>query len=157
MHRKSLVLLVAASAALAACAVNAENAAPPPPTLDAQGLVDARQGGMAMSVSALGAVSSGLAAKAPARSYRLAANGLADFARSLPVLFDPRTAGIEKTNASPAIWNDAAGFAARVAQYREATAALSAAVSADDAAATEAALASTKAACKACHDTYQAK
>jgi cytochrome c556 len=157
MRKGTIVLLAAAASALAACAVNVDNSAPPPPApLDAQGLVNARQGGMAMSVAALGAVSSGLANKAPAKSYALPATGLAHFAQSLPALFDPRTQGLGPTEASPAIWTDAAGFAARVEQYRTATGQLLAAVNADDPAATAAALASTKAACKACHEAYQA-
>ena len=110
---------------------------------------------MAMSVGALGAVSAGYDKKAAAKSYRLPAEGLANFAKSLPALFDARAAGIAGTGASPAIWSDDAGFAARTAQYRDATGALLAAIDAGDDAGIPAALASTKAACKACHDTYR--
>jgi len=156
--RKSLAMFaLSAVAALGACAVNIRDHAPPPAAFDAQGLIDARQGGMAMSVAALGAVSAGYDKKAPARSYRLPAEGLADFARSLPALFDARTAPTPGTGASPAIWTDSAGFAVRTAQYRDATGALLAAVDAGDDAAIAAALASTKAACKACHDTYRSQ
>jgi cytochrome c556 len=158
MRKSAAVLTAATSAALAACAVNVENhAPPPPPAIDAHKLVDARKGGMAMSVAALGAISTGLANKAPTKSYRLPADGLAHFAQSLPALFDPRTQGDAMSKASPAIWSDPAGFAARVDQYGAATERLLAAVTADDTVAIEAALASTKAACKACHDTYQLK
>ena len=155
MQLRSVVLALSAAAALGACAVNIQDHAPPAPAFDAQGLVDARQGGMAMSVGALGAVSAGYDKKAAAKSYRLPAEGLANFARSLPALFDARTAGIAGTGASPAIWNDGAGFAARTTAYRDATGALLAAIDAGDDAGIAAALASTKAACKACHDTYR--
>jgi cytochrome c556 len=110
---------------------------------------------MAMSVGALGAVSVGYDKKASAKSYRLPAEGLANFAKSLPALFDARTASIAAPGASPAIWSDSAGFAARTAQYRDATGALLAAIDAGDNAGIAAGLASTKAACKACHDTYR--
>ncbi len=158
MRKSAVVLILASSAALAACAVNVENHNPPPPAaVDAHKLIDARQGGMAMSVAALGAISNGLASGASTKSYRLSAVGLAHFAQSLPALFDPRTQGDGLSKAAPAIWNDPEGFATRVDQYGEATEQLLAAVSADDRSAIEAALASTKAACKACHDTYQLK
>jgi cytochrome c556 len=155
--RNSTLLAFAAATVLSACAVNVENHAPPPPAFDAQALVDARQGGMAMSVAALGAVSSGFERKAPARSYRLPASGLAKFARSMPLLFDPRTASLAGTKIKPVLWTDPNGFAQRSAQYRDASAALVDAITADDPAAIEAALASTKAACKACHDAYRAE
>ena len=155
MQRRAMVLAFASAAALGACAVNIEDHAPPPPALDTQALVDARQGGMAMSVGALGAVSSGYDKKAAPRSYRLPAEGLAKFAHSLPALFDARTAAVAGTSASAAIWSDGTGFTSRTAQYRDATGALLAAVDAGDDAGIAAALASTKAACKACHDTYR--
>jgi cytochrome c556 len=155
MQRRAICLALSAAAALSACAVNIEDHAPPPPAFDAQALVEARQGGMAMSVGALGAVSAGYDKKAAARSYRLPAEGLASFAKSLPALFEPRTATVPGTGASAAIWSDPAGFASRTAQYRDATGALLAAIEAGDDAGIAAALASTKAACKACHDTYR--
>jgi cytochrome c556 len=155
MRLRAVILALSAAAALGACAVNIQDHAPPAPAIDAQGLVDARQGGMAMSVGALGAVSAGYDKKAVARSYRLPAEGLANFAASLPALFDDRTAGVSGTGASPAIWSDRTGFAARTVQYRDATGALLAAIDAGDDAGIAAALASTKAACKACHDTYR--
>lgn len=157
MRKTPIIMLAAATVAFAACALEAKPRGTEPAKVDPQALVNARQGGMAMSVGALGAISAGVEKKAPARSYRLAANGLAHFAAALPALFDARTAAIEGTGAAPAIWTDKAGFAARAAQYRDAAAALSTAVAADDAAGIAAALASTKGACKACHDSYQTK
>ncbi len=160
MRKSAVVLILASSGALTACVANVENHTPPPPPptlVDAHKLVDARKGGMAMSVAALGAISSGLESGAPTKSYRLPASGLAHFAQSLPALFDARTQGDGLSKASPAVWSDPEGFAARVDQYGAATERLLAAVTADDRPAIEAALASTKAACKACHDTYQLK
>ena len=153
-----MLVILAAAVALGACAVNIEDHSPPAaPPIDAAALVHARQGGMAMSVTALGAVSSGYERRAPARSYRMPAAGLADFARSLPALFDARTAGITGTGAAPALWSDPQGFSARAGEYQAATGALVAAIEADDQPAIAAALASTKAACKACHDSYRAQ
>ncbi|ANY19533.1 Cytochrome c' precursor [Tsuneonella dongtanensis] len=157
MKARTILLGAATACALAAAGHAhvhpAKSLKPDDPAL----LVEARQGGMAMSVAAIGAIGSGLERKAPPKSYRMAAMGLAHFATSLPALFDQKTSKVAGTEASPAIWSDSAGFAARMAEYRDATGALLSAIDANDEAAVAAALASTKAACKACHDTYQLK
>ena len=155
MKTSSAIFVVAAACVVAAGAHAhvhpAKVTAPDDPAL----LVEARQGGMAMSVAALGTVAKGVETKAPPKSYRLAAMGLAHFATSLPALFDRRTKGVAGTEAAPAIWTDAEGFAGKMTAYRDATAALLHAIDANDEAAITAALASTRAACKACHETYQ--
>ena len=156
MRRVALSISLTAAAMLAGCVTSGARPGPAPP-FDAQAVVDARQGGMAMSVGALGAVSTGFERKASARSYRLPASGLAKFARSMPLLFDPRSARVPGTKIKPALWTDPAGFAQRSEEYQAATAALVEAIAADNPVAIEAALASTKAACKACHDAYRAE
>ena len=108
-----------------------------------------------MSMTALAAISSGMEQKAPLRSYWLPASGLRRFASSLRTLFDESTQDIVGAKANPAVWNDRPAFNEQIAQYEEATTRLLAATEGNDPAAVAAALASTKAACKACHDTYR--
>ena len=119
-------------------------------------MVEARKGGMTMMVPTLSAV--GRAAEGEGSIARAAfpASGLASFARSLPALFGPDTDATKGTAALPAIWEDEAGFAAQVAEFQSATAALEAAARADDRESFAAALDRTKNACQACHDKYRA-
>jgi cytochrome c556 len=157
---KALALAAAAST-LAAGAALAQTAPPPPPAAEApadlSGLVAARQGGMAMAVYALGAISSGVEKQAPTKSMGLAAMGLSEFAQSLPVLFDPATQAVGGSDAKPDLYSDWAGFSQRAAAFHDAAEAMRAAIAKDDATALATALASTKAACKACHDSYRAE
>lgn len=121
------------------------------------GLVAARQGGMAMSVFTLGRLGAAAGDDKPLTGVAMPAGGLARFAQSLPTLFADSTAGIEGSAALPAVWDDPAGFADRIAAYQAATSALEAAAKSDNREAFAAALANTKAACKACHDGYRAE
>ncbi|MCR2833105.1 cytochrome c [Parerythrobacter lacustris] len=120
-------------------------------------LVEARKGGMTMMVPTLTAV--GRAAEGEGSVARAAfpASGLASFARSLPALFGPDTDGTTGSAALPAIWEDEAGFAAQVAEFQSATAALEAAARADDRESFTAALDRTKASCQSCHEAYRAE
>ena len=120
-------------------------------------LVDARMGGMTMMVSTMGQVSRTAEGEGSVARAAFPASGLALFARSLPALFAPETAEAAETRALPAIWADSAGFAAQVAEFAAATAALEAAARADDREAFTAALARTKNACQACHTSYRAE
>lgn len=119
-------------------------------------LVEARKGGMTMLVPTMAAVSRAAEGEAVARAA-FPASGMASFARSLPALFAPETASVAGSAALPAVWSDAEGFAAQVAEFQVATAELQAAAQADDRDALNAALARTKAACQSCHDTYRAE
>lgn len=122
-------------------------------------LVDARQGGMTMLVANMGAL--GRAETAPEadaiKRAAFPASGIASFARSLPALFGDITKDVPDTRALPAVWDDAEGFAAEVAEFQAATAALQAAATADDKAAFSESLARTKAACQSCHTAYRAE
>lgn len=127
-------------------------------TNEAQELVAARQGGMVMSVFTLARLSAAATDEKPLTGAAFPASGLAAFARSLPTLFAPGTRSSSgHSKALPSVWDDADGFAARIADYQAATGELEAAAKTDDRAAFTAALAKTKAACKACHDSYRAE
>lgn len=120
-------------------------------------LVEARMGGMTMLVPTLAAVSRVAEGEGSVARAAFPASGMASFARSLPALFAPDTAAVAGSAAMPAVWSDAEGFAAQIAEFQAATAALQAAAQADDRDALNAALARTKAACQSCHDTYRAE
>jgi len=117
-------------------------------------LVTARQAGMDMSVATLAGLSNASANGVPLKNLAFSANGIAKWATVLPTLFSDNTKGTA-SRAKPNVWTDRAGFQAKAQAYIDATKALSAAAAADDKAGFDAALASTKAACKGCHDTYQ--
>lgn len=145
--------IIAAVALLAGSwALHARPAKPAAPS--PQDLVAARQAGMAMSVFALGNISRGAADGAAAKSLGFPARALAKWSNALPTLFTPATRTVP-SQARPEVFSDPAGFAARASAFQNATQALVAATQADDKAALETALASTKAACKGCHDSYQ--
>jgi cytochrome c556 len=127
-------------------------ARPAAPT--AQELVAVRQAGMALSANTLGAISAGVANGAAAKGAGFPAKALANWAKAMPALFAPGTKGVA-SEARPEVWSDAPGFAAKAKAFQDATDALVAASQADDKAALSAALASTKAACKGCHDSYK--
>lgn len=120
-------------------------------------LVEARMGGMTMLVPTMAAVSRLAEGEGSVARAAFPASGMASFARSLPALFAPDTASVAGSAALPAVWSDAEGFAAQIAEFQAATAALQAAAQADDRDALNAALARTKAACQSCHDKYRAE
>ncbi|MEE1876896.1 cytochrome c [Altererythrobacter litoralis] len=151
------IFLGSACAALMAAAMAPQSRASEPASVSPGDLVAARQGGMAMSVFTLARLSAAANADAPLTQAALPTKGLARFAQALPTLFAPETAGIEGTEALPAVWQDEEAFAARIAEYQAATAALADAARSDNREAFNTALASTKAACQACHDAFRAK
>ena len=156
---KRIVLAASACALLTACiAVDNSSYGPKPSssTLTASDLVTARQAHMRMSVLTLGAVSRvGADETADPSQASFAAGGLAKFGRILPIYFGWETRMEAGTRALPQVWSDREGFAAAAADFAEVTRQLSAAADANDRAAFTDALASTKAACKACHDVYR--
>ena len=128
-------------------------AAPPAPT--AQNIVNAREAAMILSASALGAVR-GVAAKPDSvKGAAFPASGLAKWAAALPAMFPASTRHVPGTRAKPEIWTNQADFKVKAAAFASATAALANAAKADDKVALSAAVESTAAACKACHDIYQ--
>jgi cytochrome c556 len=118
-------------------------------------LVLARQAGMDMSAASLNLLKGSSANGTPLKALAFPAAGLAKWAQALPGLFADSTRGAA-SRALPAVWTSKADFAAKAKVFADATAALAAAAKADDKAAFDAALASTAAACKGCHDLYQA-
>ncbi|MCZ8173304.1 MAG: cytochrome c [Novosphingobium sp.] len=118
-------------------------------------IVAARQAAMVMSVGATSAMRSAAANGAPVKNLAFVASGVAKWGASLPAMFAPSTAKVP-SRAKPEVWTDQAGFAAKAKEFADATAALAAAAKADDKEAFTAALASTNASCKGCHDSFQA-
>ena len=127
----------------------ARPAAPSP-----QELVLARQAGMAMSASNLNLLRGASANGTPLKNLVFPASALAKWAVAAPALFAVSTKGVQ-SRALPAVWADKAGFAAKAKAFAHSSKALADAARADDKAAFDAALASTAASCKGCHDSYQ--
>lgn len=152
MKTARLVALIAITGT--AWAVSAKPA-PKPAAPSPQQVVAARQAAFSMSAAALAGIEGATKAGAPAKSQGFAARGLAKWAAAMPAMFAPNTRGITPSRAKPEVWTDKAGFAAKAAAYQDATKALAAAAQADDKDAFAAALASTGASCKGCHDTFQ--
>jgi cytochrome c556 len=119
-----------------------------------QDLVMARQAGMAMSVSNLNLLRGASSNGTPLKNLVFPASSLAKWAAAMPALFADSTKGVP-SRALPAVWSDKAGFAAKAKAFSDSTKALADAAKADDKAAFDAALASTAASCKGCHDSYQ--
>ncbi len=117
-------------------------------------LVAARQAGMDMSGSTLTLLKNASTNGVPLKNLTFPSSGLARWAAVLPTMFSANTKGVI-SRAKPAIWADRAGFNAKAQTFIDATKALSAAAAADDKPAFDAALASTGAACKGCHESYQ--
>lgn len=118
-------------------------------------IVAARQAAMVMSVGATSAMRSAAANGTPVKNLAFVASGVAKWGAALPAMFAPSTAKVP-SRAKAEIWIDQAGFAAKAKEFADATAALAAAAKADDKDAFTAALASTNASCKGCHDSFQA-
>ncbi len=127
--------------------------APPAPAL--QDIVNARQAAMVMSAVTLGAVRGAAAKPDSVKGAAFPARGLAKWASALPAMFPASTRNVSGTRAKPAIWTNQSDFDAKSGAFVAATTALLAAAQADDHAGLAAAVESTAAACKACHDVYQ--
>ena len=117
-------------------------------------LVAARQAGMDMSAATLTLLKNANTNGVPLKNLAFPASGLAKWAVVLPSLFSGNTKGIA-SRAKPSVWMDRAGFNAKAQAFIEATKELSAAATAGNKPAFEAALASTGAACKGCHESFQ--
>lgn len=146
------ILIVTGLAATSWAALAKPAAAPASPT--PAEIVAARQAGMAMSAATFTTIRTASAAGTPLKDLAFAAGGLAKWGAAMPALFHPSTRAIT-SRAKPEVWTDKAGFAARTAAFADATRALAAAAKAEDKDAFAAALASTGAACKGCHDSFQ--
>lgn len=120
----------------------------------AQQVVDTRQAGMDMAAATLILLRNASKNGSPLKTLVFPAGGLAKWAEVMPALFSASSRGLP-SRATPNVWTDRAGFEAKAADFAKATKALAAAAAAEDKAAFDAALASTGASCKGCHDTYQ--
>ena len=146
-------LLLAGALLTSAVALYAKPVARPAAPSAAE-LVAARQAGMDMSAATLTLLKNASSNKVPLKNLAFPAGGLAKWATALPTLFADSTKGA-KSEAKPEVFTDRAGFNAKAQAYIDATKALAAAAAADDKPAFDAALASTGAACKGCHDSYK--
>ncbi len=149
---------IVGAAALLVAAWGAQAKAPAPASLaapKAQDIVNTRQASMIMSAVALGAVRGAAARPDSVKGAAFPASGLAKWATAMPAMFPASTRHVAGTRARPEIWTNRADFNAKAAAFASATAALVSAAKADDKAAFTAAVESTAAACKACHDAYQ--
>ena len=153
--RNGLLVLAACGTFAATCALNAAETSQT--AIEPAQLVEARQGGMTMSVMTLTTISRAAESDGPVKGASFAASGLASFAKSLPSLFAAETQAIEGTEALPAIWSDPDGWTMKVDEYQAATQALQTAASANDREAFVAAVGRTKAACASCHASYRAE
>ncbi|MFM5924675.1 MAG: cytochrome c [Novosphingobium sp.] len=118
-------------------------------------LVLARQAGMDMSATSLNFLKGASGNGTPLKNLAFAAGGLAKWAAAMPALFADSTRSVP-SRAQPAIWVNRSDFAVKAKAFADATKAMADAARADDKAAFDAALASTAASCKGCHDSYQA-
>ena len=152
---KTARVIALAAIATTAFAVQAQTKTAKPAAPSAEEIVAARQSAMVMSVGATSAMRSAAANGTPVKNLAFIANGLAKWGTALPAMYAPSTAKAT-SRAKPEVWTDQAGFAAKAKDFADATAALAAAAKADDKEAFTAALASTNASCKSCHDAFQA-
>ncbi len=146
-------LLLAGAVLTSAVALYAKPVARPAAPSAAE-LVAARQSGMDMSASTLTLLKNASSNKVPLKNLAFPAGGLAKWAVVLPTLFADSTKGA-KSEAKPEVFTDRAGFNAKAQAYIDATKALAVAAAADDKPGFDAALASTGAACKGCHDSFK--
>lgn len=146
--------IVIAGALVAAGWAATANSAPRSTGPSPQELVAVRQAGMTMSAASLnllrGASTNGTALK----NLAFPASGLAKWAAAMPAMFADSTKGVP-SRATAKVWTQKADFMAKSKAFADSTKALVDAAKADDKPAFDAALASTAASCKGCHDTYQ--
>lgn len=151
---KTARIIAIAALAVTGWAVQAKPAPKPAGPSPAE-QVTLRQAGMDMAATTLNLLKGASANGTPLKNLAFAAGGLAKWAAVSPSLFGEATRGLP-SRAKPEIWTNKADFAAKNAALVDATKALAAAAAAEDSAAFASALASTGAACKGCHDSYQA-
>jgi cytochrome c556 len=146
---RKLPFLIGAAVALAGAAYAAED-----PVAVRQALMDANAGAAGVSGAMLKdeLAYSPVVAKAAILTLNAVAHSVGDF-------FPEGTAGPEnKSDASPKIWEDAAGFEAALAKFAEAASAAAEAAGKDgpaDKAAFQAAVQPVLGTCKTCHDTFR--
>jgi cytochrome c556 len=150
-----------AAAALAGCAAETAGGGESRALRSVEGvspaqLVAARQSAFHLSGAAMGRMKAAIEAGEDPKAYAYMARGVMRWARALPTLFPESTRTVTPSRARPEIWAGKPDFEAKAAAYAEAAAALAAAAESGDKAAFAARHMATAAACKACHDLYQA-
>lgn len=152
--------LIAAAALTIAVAsqVNAGKPKGPPPPMGPApaAIVAQRQAAMVLVASATGNAKAALERGAPAKSQVFALKGVAKWAEHLPSQFAPNTKGLTGTRAKPEVWSNRQEFLDKATNVALAASTALRAAEADDSAGLTSALASVSAACKACHDSFQA-
>ncbi|WP_296675811.1 cytochrome c [Novosphingobium sp.] len=128
--------------------------APTPAAPKPADVVAARQAAMAMGAVTFNMLKNASGAGTPAKNLGFGANALAKWSAAMPAMFAPSTRNVP-SRAKPEVWADMSGFALKSAAFADATKALVAAAKNDDKEGFADALASTGAACKGCHDSYQ--
>ena len=114
-----------------------------------------RKAGMGMVLTSVSLLRGGSANGASVKNLEFPAQSLANWARTMPALFGPATRDVP-SRALPAAFDNPADFAAKAAVLADSAQAIADAARADDKDAFATALASTRASCKGCHDSYQA-
>ena len=138
--------------------VNAGKPKGPPPVMGPApaALVANRQASMVLVAAATGNAKAALERGAPAKSQVFALKGVAKWADHLPSQFAPNTQGVPGTRAKSEIWSNRQEFLNKSTDMALAASAALRAAEADDRDGLTSALASVSAACKACHDSFQA-
>lgn len=144
--------LAGLSTAIALSAGHAQRSAPDPAAL-----VDQRQARMKAlggSMKTLTGFAKGEATAADARK----AGAVLAAARDMHLWWPQGTAkGVGDSKAAPAIWTDKQRFGQRLAEFRQAVAAMDKAARSGDAAQVRAQLPALGASCKSCHTAFQLK
>ncbi|MDP8912593.1 MAG: cytochrome c [Pseudomonadota bacterium] len=144
--------LAGLSTAIAVSAGHAQRSRPDPAAL-----VDQRQARMKAlggSMKTLTGFAKGERTAADARKAAAVLSAARDMHRWWP---QGTAKGAGDSKASPAIWTDKQRFAQRVAEYRQAAAAMDKAARSGDAAQVRAQLPALGASCKSCHTAFQLK
>ena len=143
---------------LAGCAATAEDSgtASAPRTLTPDQVVAARQAAFNLSASTFGGMRGAVEGGGEVKPLAFGARGLARWAEALPTMF-PQGTDLPASRALPALWRDRAGFDAKAAAFRPATASLAAAAAAGDKPAFAAAYKAVGESCGSCHDSYRAE
>jgi cytochrome c556 len=141
---------------LAAAAVGQTAPAPAPAKASGyEGAVIGRKAGFLLSAANFGAMKGAIDRGDDVKSQAFAARSLARWAKAIPVMFPPGSAGIAGTEALPTIWSDPAGFEKAAADYAAAADQLASLAAAGDKAGFAAQWATVRGACNSCHQAYR--
>ena len=116
-------------------------------------LVPARQAAFRLSGATFGGMKGAIDRGDDLKTLMFPAKSLAAWAHNLPAMFPAGSDGAA-TKALPNVWSDRPGFVKAAATYAEAADKLAALVAAGDKPGVAAQWTTTRATCKACHDTY---